>query len=287
MQLRLFSTLALSIIMTACNSLPSQEIETLSAESLYHKGVESLAGHGAPRDTKKALQYFEAASEKGSPSADNAIAVIYDEGIGVKSDKHKALKYYEKAAESQETSAQYNLAAYYYENDPNHPKLQEYLNHTVASKDTAALNLQARIQLRNKNFKEAYQLFTKAAWQQNPEAYFYLYIMNQEGKGTQKNKTKALTYLKKSAELQQPNALFTLGSMYLKGEGVHKNPTKAFQLLTEAAKAGHTQAIVNLAIMYNKGEGVEQNSQKAGQLLEIAAAQGDPQAIRALKNISN
>lgn len=278
-------TISLSLVLTACNSLPSHEKKILDGDALYYKGVQHLSGQGAQKDEKKALQYFQAASDKGYVSADNALAVMYDEGIAVKKDKALALQYYEKAAESNESSAQYNLAAYYYENDPTHPKLQQYLTQPVPNKDGEALNLKARIQMNNGNFKEAYQLFTKSAWQQNPEAFFYLSLMNKEGKGTPQNNQKALTYLRKSAELNQPNALFTLGTMYLKGEGVQQDMNKALPLLEKATQMGHTKAIVNLAIMYKKGDGVEQNISKSIQLLQVAAAQGDQQAIQALKTI--
>ena len=285
MTYKIFSTIFCAFILTACNSLPSHEKKILDGEALYYKGVQHLSGQGAPKDEKKALQYFQAASDKGYVSADNAIAVMYDEGIAVKQDKATALKYYEKAAESNDASAQYNLAAYYYENDPTNPKLQQYLTQPVPSKDSEALNLKARIQMNNGNFKEAYQLFTKSAWQQNPEAFFYLSLMNKEGKGTPQNNPKALTYLRKSAELNHANALFTLGTMYLKGEGIKQDMNKALPLLEKAAQVGHTKAIVNLAIMYQKGDGVEQNIPKSIQLLQIAAAQGDQQAIQALKTI--
>ncbi len=278
-------TISLSLVLTACNSLPSHEKKILDGDALYYKGVQHLSGQGAKKDEKKALQYFQAASDKGYISADNAIAVLYDEGIAVKQDKILALKYYEKAAESNDASALYNLAAYYYENDPTNPKLQQYLTQPISSKDSEALNLKARIQMNNGNFKEAYQLFTKSAWQQNPEAFFYLSLMNKEGKGTPQNNQKALTYLRKSAELNQPNALFALGTMYLKGEGVQQDTNKALPLLEKAAQMGHTKAIVNLAIMYQKGDGVEQNIPKSIQLLQVAAAQGDQQAIQALKTI--
>ncbi len=285
MKRQILSIMLISVILTACDSLPTQEITELSAEDLYYKGVQNLSGHGIPKDAEKALQYFTAASDKGYSSADNAIAVMYDEGISVKQDKKLALKYYEKAAESNDASAQYNLAAYYYENDPTNPKLQQYLKQPVSSKDSAALNLQARIQMKNDNFREAYQLFTKSAWQQNPEAFFYLYLLNKEGQGTVQNNKKALNYLRKSAELNQPNAQFTLGAMYLQGEGVQKNMKTAFILFEQAAKFGHSKALMNLAIMYQNGDGVEKNSSKSFELLKIAAAKGDQQAIQALNSL--
>lgn len=265
--------------------MPSHEKKILDGEALYYKGVQHLSGQGAQKNAKKARLYFQAASDKGYVSADNAIAVMYDEGIAVKQDKATALKYYEKAAESNDASAQYNLAAYYYENDPSNPKLQQYLKQAIASKDSDALNLQARMQMKNGHFKEAYQSFRQSAAQQNPEAFFYLYLMNKEGQGVAKNDRTALTYLQKAAELNHPDALFTLGTMYLKGEGVAQNTTKAFTLLDKATQKGHTKATTNLAIMYQKGEGIPQNTAKAIELLKLAAAQGDPQAIEALKPI--
>lgn len=278
--------ISLSLMLAACNTLSSTE-KNASAETLYYQGLRHLADKQQANHNEKALQYFQAASEKGYAAADNALAVMYDEGISVKMNKKLALNYYEKAAESQESSAIYNLAAYYYENDPKNPKLQTYLQQAIRHGDSDALNLQARLQLKQGEYSKAYQTFSKAAAQNNPDALFYLYLMTLEGQGTHKNKTKALNYLKKSAELNQTNALFTLGAMYLKGDGVPKDPTKAFQLLDRAAQAGHTKAIVNLAIMYVKGDGIEQDTQKAARLFEIAANRGDQQALEVMKNLRN
>lgn len=274
-----------TFILTACNSLPSQEKKILDGETLYYKGIQHLSGQGTQKDTKKALQYFQAASDKGYISADNAIAVMYDEGIAVQQDKATALKYYEKAAKSHDASAQYNLAAYYYENDPHNPKFQQYLKKAIANNDSDAINLQAKIQMQNGHFTDAHRLFLQSAEQKNAEAFFYLSLMNKEGKGTAQNNPKALAYLRKAAELNHANALFTLGTMYLKGEGIKQDNHKAFPLLEKAAHFGHTKATVNLAIMYQKGDGVAQNIPKSIQLLQIAAAHGDQQAIQALKTI--
>lgn len=285
MKYKVLAIIFFTCITSACSSLSTQEVQTLSAEALYYKGIQNLAGHNIPKNEAKALQYFKAASDKGYAAADNAIAVMYDEGISVKKDQLTALKYYEKAADRHDLSAQYNLAAYYYENQPDHPKLQYYLKQSIANNDSDALNLQARIQMQNGQLTEAHQSLRQSAQQRNPQALFYLYLMHKNGQGVPKNNRKAMNYLQQSAELNQSDALFTLGTMYLQGEGVQKNSDKAFKLLEKATQLGHTKASVNLAIMYQKGDGIQQDIAKAIQLLQLAATQGDPQAIQALATI--
>lgn len=285
MKYRLNLIALLTFALTACTSTPHSD-KNLSAESLYYKGVQYLSGTHTQKNDALAFKYFNAASEQGYSPAYNALAVMYDEGMGVAQDKHQAMHYYKLAADTNEPSAAYNLAVHYYENDPNHPDLDKYLNQALAHKDSDAYNLQARIQLQRGDNQKAYQSFLKAAKQENANTQFYLYLLNLHGIGTHKNPNTALDYLKKAAKNSHPDAIFTLGSHYLSGNHVEKNPTKAFQLFNQAAELGHTKSIVNLANMYVKGEGVEQDTQKAAELFMIAAKKGDPQAISVTQSLA-
>ncbi len=282
-----FVTITATLLLSACNSIPHQEQQTLSAESLYYKGIQYLSGENVPKNEAKALEYFKISSKKGYAPADNALAVIYDEGIAVEQNHDLALEYYEKAANNHHVSAQYNLAVYYYEHDPKNPKLQKYLSQAISNNDSDALNLSAKIALKEGKNTEAYQIFSKSASQNNPTALFYLYLMKLDGIGTYKNNHEAINFLKKSANLNQPDALFTLGSRYLTGDLVEKNPTKAFQLFEKADALGHIKATSNLAIMHAKGEGTSQNPEKALKLFKKAAQKGDNTAIEALNSLQS
>lgn len=285
MKYRLKLISLLTFALSACTSMPHND-KNLSAESLYYKGVQYLSGTHTQKNDALAFKYFNAASEQGYSPAYNALAVMYDEGMGIAQDKHRAVHYYKLAADTNEPSAAYNLAVHYYENDLNHPDLDKYLNQALTHKDSDAYNLQARIQLQRGENQKAYQSFLRAAQHNNAHAQFYLYLLNLHGIGTHQNPKIALDYLTKSANANHSEALFTLGSHYLSGNNVEKNPTKAFQLFSKAAELGHTKSIVNLANMYVNGEGVEQDTQKAAQLFTLAAQKGDPQAISVTKSLA-
>ncbi len=287
--MRIASLMAITatLILSACNSISHQEQQELSAEALYYKGVQYLSGKVVHKNETKALEYFKAASEKGYAPADNALAVIYDEGITAKPNRDLALRYYEKAANANDASAQYNLALYYYEHDPSNPNFHKYLSQAIANKDSDALNLRAKIALKNGQYTSAYQDFLKASSQNNSTALFYLYLMTIDGIGTSKNNYQAISFLQKSANFNNPNALFTLGARYLSGDLVKKNPTKAFQLFEKADALGHIKATSNLAIMHAKGEGTKQNPKKAFELFKKAAQKGDKTAIEALNTLNS
>ena len=66
---------------------------------------------------KKAARLYQRAVELGDVMAMYNLAIVYDEGQGVKLDKKKAVKYYRMAADRGYAGAQYNLGCCFRDGD--------------------------------------------------------------------------------------------------------------------------------------------------------------------------
>src|ERR1039458_24193 len=67
----------------------------------------------------------------------------------------------------------------------------------------------------------------------------YLY---DEGLGVERDYKEAFTWYRKAAEQNQPAALFNVGFMYEEAHGVARNLDAAFRYYREAAERGHAEA---------------------------------------------
>lgn len=164
------------------------------------------------------------------------------------------------------------------------------------------------------NFDLAFELFTSAAENEHPAAFFHLGLANLYGKGVPKNVPSARQWLEQAADLDyapamehlahsfrarqsespQPllakqwyekaitagsdNAKIALAYMYAKGEFGDADSDTAVRILTEAAESGSATAQVALSQYYLTGNGVKESPAKALALLTKAAAKGSAQA---------
>ena len=118
--------------------------------------------HFNKKQITKSIQLFqEVATDSSSTFQDKAIfnlAVIYDNGYGVKADKTKALYYYNIASDMNNEFAMYNLGWMY--------QVGENLN---------------------KDAVKAFELYSKSAEKGHPQATFNLANMYYSGEGTTKD----------------------------------------------------------------------------------------------------
>lgn len=164
------------------------------------------------------------------------------------------------------------------------------------------------------NYDLAFAMFTSAAENEHPTAYFHLGLANLYGKGVPKDVDSARQWLTKAADLDyapamehlahsyrqrqsetpeplvakqwydkaitagSDNAKIALAYMYAKGELGKNDAAKAVAMLTEAADAGSQSAQIALSQYYLTGEGVKENPAKALALLTEASANGSAQA---------
>jgi uncharacterized protein len=79
----------------------------------FELGVMYSNRQGVPTDYAQAFKWFQMAADQGNAQAQYHLAAMYEEGLGVPQDFKLAVKWYKMAAEQGYAPAQYNLGAMY------------------------------------------------------------------------------------------------------------------------------------------------------------------------------
>lgn len=136
-------------------------------------------------------------------------------------------------------------------------------------------------------YEKALPLLRKAADSDNAAAFYYLGLMQREGKGTEKNYGKSCENFRKAAEGGYQNAYLLTGICYRIGDGVKRDDTEAFRWAKKAADTVDQSRMNNedklvlslfMADRYFAGEGTLQDFSEAAKWYEKAARLGDPRA---------
>lgn len=96
----------------------------------------------------------------------------------------------------------------------------------------------------NQEFEQAYLLYLAAATRGNIQAMTGLGECYYYGRGTEKDKDKAIEYWSKAAEYEDVNALIAMSDLYQNGE-LEPDRKKAFDLLIKAYKISRTDKDIN------------------------------------------
>lgn len=126
----------------------------LKAKKTY-ASLLTTGGHlGLNKDTKLAFELFEECAKTNDPDSLCALAICYNEGIGVNRDFERALYFFQKSAELGWAAAQCMLAHWYY--------------HCIFGQNGYVYDIG------QKNIDEAIHWYTKAAEQNHHEACWWL-----------------------------------------------------------------------------------------------------------------
>lgn len=115
-------------------------------------------------------------------------------------------------------------------------------------------------------------------WLQQAKKLFY-------AKGENKDLKSAFELFQKAAKQNNSEALFWLGRCYENGWGMFECPEKAFESYEKAAKRGNPEAITAKAKCYYYGYGVKQNQKEGLRLMQEAIDQGNTSAMLARNEI--
>jgi len=126
----------------------------------------------------------------------------------------------------------------------------------------------------------ALTLFSKLAVQNNPNAEYWLGLMNEIGLGTTRDPTKAIALYKKAAEKNIVAAEARLGEIYLVGELAPLDFSQARSFLDRAAYHGDSHSAMLLGQIYRAGVGTAVDEKQAYAWSEVAAVEGSDLAIR-------
>ncbi len=122
-------------------------------------------------------------------------------------------------------------------------------------------------------YKEALDLWLKAAKQGDADAQVNLGICYALGHGVKQSHATAAEWWFKAAKQGHADAQFNLGVYYAHGRGVEQNDATAADWWLQAAKQGDADAQFNLGVYYAHGRGVEQNEATAAEWWFQAAKQ--------------
>jgi uncharacterized caspase-like protein len=123
--------------------------------------------------------------------------------------------------------------------------------------------------------EKAFELFTRASGQGDPEAMFELGKLYEKGIGTKQDFTRAIELYQKSADLGFADAINDLGFLYYQGaSGLQRDQAKGIQLFLKAADLRHPQAMYNVASLIDDGVIKGKTPADAGHYLYAALRSG-------------
>jgi len=134
-----------------------------------------------------------------------------------------------------------------------------------------------------KDFKTAFEIYTKLAQNGDANAQTSLAYMYQNAQGCERNDKKALELYNLAVKAKQPYALFNLGILYENGiGGVTHDQFKAYELHLEAATREVVPAMYEVALMLERGLGCLQNYSEAAFWYEEGAKRGHAESFNNL-----
>lgn len=128
------------------------------------------------------------------------------------------------------------------------------------------------------DFKEAFALWEKSAWQGDAYAQYNLGVCYNKGEGVEQDYNEAVKWFTKSAEQGDASAQCDLGKCYYNGLGVKRNTKKAVKWIEKSAEQGYAMAQNNLGWCYFYGEGVKKDAEEAVKWIKKSAEQGNADA---------
>ena len=179
----------------------------------------------ARKDYAEALTNYTKAFELGNDLALQALAAMYDEGIGVGRNPERARFYYELGAAKNYAPSILSLGMQY--------------------ERGAGVNV---------DVAKAYAYYKRAADLGNARAIYNIGLFNEKGILIDKNEKLARELYQKSAQLGDDVAMINLARLYARGIGGPKDSNKAKEWLNSAEQAGNEQAKQILAEMNKKSE---------------------------------
>ncbi len=139
-----------------------------------------------------------------------------------------------------------------------------------------------------KNYREAFELFSKAASKGHTLSMYMLGKMYYDGEYVKQDIRNALYWWTKAAEAGNKYGQLILAKLYAADEresGITQDYGKAFYWAMQAAEQGDMSAQYEVGTSYLSGRGVRQNVDEAIRWYKKAAAQGNQDAKRVLEKL--
>lgn len=262
-------------------------IGTSSSDDLSDRYVMCLLSSGYQwKDSAKS--YFEEVRDlanQGVASAQSELAMLYlsvGSGAG-RVDHNEFANLTRKAAEQGYPVAQFNLSYAYAQGDGVEKNEEEALHWMVMAakggyeRAIPILQRQEQImeQLKSRRQDTAtLESDLTAAQSGNAKAQCELAMRYEDGRGVDRNMSRAIEWYRKSAEGGYREAQGYLGVIYDKGRGTKQDDAEAIRWYRKAGEQGLGQAQYNLGIFHLYGRGLEANKEEARKWFERARDSG-------------
>ena len=180
-------------------------------------------------DYSKALNWIGKAAENGMLQAQEQLAYLYENGLGINQDLDNAIKWYERAAVRGSESAKYRLAVL-------------LSRHRLDDQDSAG------------RIRELLGTLEHDAGSGDPVALRKLYYLYASS-GRQEDREQAASYMKRIIDLGDMALLTSIARERFTGSvDLYADKPEAFRLMNIAAMAGYAPAQIQLADWYRAGE---------------------------------
>ncbi len=136
-----------------------------------------------------------------------------------------------------------------------------------------------------KDDTKAAALVTKAANSGLVVAQYRLGALYERGIGVTKSLPDARKWYERAAQGGNRKAMHNLAVLYADGTGIGQNYAEAARWFKQGAEYGVTDSQYNLAVLYERGMGLDKNPTEAAKWFAIAAAQGDADASARLEQL--
>ncbi len=195
--------------------------ESGNAQAIYNLGSMTQHGQGTNKDEKKALQYYQDASNKGFGKASFVIAQAYRQGnLGLSKDTQKFKEYLDKASKQGSEEAIVEIAT---------------LLFTQGKPETDQIAIRQLRPLIQKNYYPAMHIRA-------------IYDLGQGVKNKNPvTRQQAIRSIQSLAEKGYAPSLMALGNMLANGDILQQNLPEAKKIFTELARQGIPQAKESLA----------------------------------------
>ncbi|KAG0052883.1 hypothetical protein BGZ89_003060 [Linnemannia elongata] len=233
------------------------------AERQHYMGAAYEKGHGVPQSDSRSFEWYLKSADQGFAEAQERVAAALMAGRGTPEDGPQAVEWYTKVADQGVAVAQFSLGCVY---NLGFCGLPNDRAKAVGWFIKAAVQGHAKAQFM---LREIYDLSTS-----NSHPDFGLDLGSQ---------LKIKEWFMDAANQGLTHAQCCMAFMYEDGRGVDKDDSKAFQWYLKAAEQGDETAKIRVALWYRIGRGVSKSRENSDEWYIRLATGGNGWALERLK----
>lgn len=242
------------------------------------------------KDYSNAFKYFDMAWKNGNSDSRNNLAILYQNGYGVKKNLEKAIELFELSAKENDDFALNRLGMIYLTEKKDGQKAKYYfeksslLGNSDSSYNLAFLYHEGRYL--KQDIPIAIQLYETSIQKfKNTRSMVNLGYIYQLGFGVKKDVEKTVKFYQMAVDLGDSHAMCILGLLYQDGKEVKQDIQKCIQLYESAISLNNPDGMYNLALLYHEGTHVKRDIQKSIKLYEKSLEYGNISSLSILGQI--